>query len=166
MVTSTAGQMTETGERLGMGLYSAKMFKDQHTRVLKHYACRHVFPGQACVGVDPNRNYDYHWSLIGASASHCSIEFHGEEPFSEPELVAQTDYILAELEAGRDIVYLQSMHSAANMILYPWGWSCSEPNPDRDDHQAMGDAVSFLKYNNGKFLNCYCSLTLGKCPSS
>ncbi len=113
---------------------------------------RHVFPGNVCVGVDANRNYDYHWSLIGASANHCSDTFHGEEAFSEPEIVAQTNFILDELAAGRDIVYLQSMHSAAQMIMYPWGWSCTEPNPDADDQQAMGDYVScMLLYNNGLF---------------
>lgn len=43
-----------------------------------------------CVGVDLNRNWDFHYGA-GASDNECSEVFMGTEPFSEPETKALRD---------------------------------------------------------------------------
>ncbi|XP_049827687.1 carboxypeptidase B-like isoform X2 [Schistocerca gregaria] len=61
-----------------------------------------------CVGVDANRNFDFHWMEVGASDDPCSTTYAGAEVFSEPETRALRDYILAN--ADRIKLYL-TFHS-------------------------------------------------------
>lgn len=51
-----------------------------------------------CEGVDPNRNFDYHWGEMeegGTSLDPCHETYAGPRAFSEPETKAMADYILA-----------------------------------------------------------------------
>lgn len=51
-----------------------------------------------CEGVDPNRNFAYHWGEEkerGASSDPCHETYSGPFAFSEPETKAMADYILA-----------------------------------------------------------------------
>jgi hypothetical protein len=68
-------------------------------------------------GVDANRNYDHHWSLGDDDPS--SDFYRGPEPWSEPEVQAVRDFVLAH---GHIITGL-SFHSGADVILHPWAWS-------------------------------------------
>jgi len=68
-------------------------------------------------GVDPNRNYDSHWSL--ADADPRSGFYRGPEPWSEPEVRAVRDFVLAHEHIITGLTY----HSGADMILHPWAWS-------------------------------------------
>ena len=51
--------------------------------------------GNACVGVDPNRNWGYHWAGQGASGDPCDETFYGPKAFSEPETDAIQKFIMA-----------------------------------------------------------------------
>ncbi|XP_049813582.1 carboxypeptidase B-like [Schistocerca nitens] len=87
-----------------------------------------------CVGVDANRNFDFHWMEVGASDSPCATTYAGAEVFSEPETRALRDYILAN--ADRIKLYL-TFHSYGPLILYPWGYT-TEPPEDWETLEALG----------------------------
>lgn len=60
-----------------------------------------------CEGVDPNRNFGYHWGEVkegGTSLDPCHETYAGPRAFSEPETKAMADYILAN---KKDIRYIE-----------------------------------------------------------
>ncbi len=103
---------------------------------------RQIFEDSACVGTDPNRNFGYQWMTGGASPLHCSDTYGGPEPWSEIEVANVRDFLLEQ----NNVVYYQSLHSAANTIMYPWGYTCSlVGNPDAEDQQRVGDKVMLMR---------------------
>ena len=46
-----------------------------------------------CVGVDPNRNWDYKWGGLGASTRPCQETYRGPRPFSERETKNMAEFI-------------------------------------------------------------------------
>lgn len=78
-----------------------------------------TLPGYgSCDGVDPNRNYPFHWMESGASSYSCSQTYAGPKPLSEPETAALAK-VLNE-NKGRIIMYV-SFHSFSQLILAPYG---------------------------------------------
>jgi Zinc carboxypeptidase/Collagen triple helix repeat (20 copies)/Bacterial Ig domain len=75
-------------------------------------------PGPEGDGVDPNRNYSTGWGLDpeGSSASEGSETYRGPSALSEPENKAY-DRLLRRI----DFVSLVNYHSAAQLLLYPFG---------------------------------------------
>ncbi|KAI5633070.1 zinc carboxypeptidase domain-containing protein [Phthorimaea operculella] len=69
-----------------------------------------------CVGVNTDRNWDYHWGEADASSDRCSDNYKGPHPFSEPETRAVSEF-LAE-HRGRIKVYL-SLHAYSQSWLLP-----------------------------------------------
>jgi hypothetical protein len=70
-------------------------------------------------GVDNNRNWGFAWgSDNGSSGSGSSETFRGTAPFSEHENIALRDWTLD----NPGVVLNLDIHSAAQMILYPWGY--------------------------------------------
>jgi hypothetical protein len=69
-------------------------------------------------GVDPNRNYPTGWNLDpeGSSGAEGSETYRGPGPLSEPENKAY-DRLLRRV----DFVSLINYHSAAQLLLYPFG---------------------------------------------
>ena len=70
-------------------------------------------------GVDPNRNYPTAWGLDeeGASSSFTSATYRGPFPLSETEDLAY-DRLLRKITPEAVINY----HSAAQLLLYPFGY--------------------------------------------
>lgn len=77
-------------------------------------------PGTTCEGVDPNRNCDFMWRVIGPSTvcDPCSSSqgFVGSLPFSEPE--ANNIHLLCDT---RRIDVFVDVHSFSEFVLFPWG---------------------------------------------
>ena len=72
------------------------------------------------VGVDLNRNYDYHWGCCGGSSGWgYSDLFRGPAAFSEPETQVVRDFVLAH----PDITTAISFHTYGEFILYPFGYT-------------------------------------------
>ncbi|XP_049867142.1 carboxypeptidase A2-like isoform X2 [Pectinophora gossypiella] len=69
-----------------------------------------------CVGVDADRNWDYHWGEQDASRDPCADNYAGPHPFSEPETRAVSEF-LAE-HRGQIKVYL-SLHAYSQAWLLP-----------------------------------------------
>ncbi|XP_054165079.1 carboxypeptidase B-like [Oppia nitens] len=96
------------------------------------------FWGLFCRGVDPNRNYGYHWGSAGSSSYPCSETYHGKAPFSEPETKAISDYILTKKD---NIKMYIAMHSYSQFILTPWGWTSELPK-QYNDMVSMGQKAA------------------------
>ena len=71
-----------------------------------------------CRGVDPNRNFDYHWNEIGASDNPCTDVYAGPRAFSEPETRAIADFISANKDQIKIFI---ALHSYSQLWLTPWG---------------------------------------------
>uniref|UniRef100_A0A183BY28 Peptidase_M14 domain-containing protein n=1 Tax=Globodera pallida TaxID=36090 RepID=A0A183BY28_GLOPA len=74
---------------------------------------------QYCYGVDPNRNFPFHWGKAGVSKCPCSQVYNGEKPLSEPECANLAKFISAN--SGTIKAYL-TLHAFSNLIIHPYGF--------------------------------------------
>jgi Zinc carboxypeptidase len=97
------------------------------------------------VGVDPNRNWDFHWGKEGASPSPCAETYAGPKAFSEPETKAVADFIMERKEQFK--IFL-TLHSYGQMWLIPWSFTDAKVD-DHDDMMRLGrkavDAVAKIR---------------------
>uniref|UniRef100_A0A1B0DDQ7 Peptidase M14 domain-containing protein n=1 Tax=Phlebotomus papatasi TaxID=29031 RepID=A0A1B0DDQ7_PHLPP len=104
--------------------------------------------GFICHGVDPNRNWDTYWQTggTGASDNMCDGDFGGPEAFSEIETETLSDYILSIQDKLN--IYI-SFHSAAELLLFPWGHT-SDPVPGFEDFNTIAQTtVDALRERHG-----------------
>ncbi|XP_006874454.1 PREDICTED: carboxypeptidase B [Chrysochloris asiatica] len=80
---------------------------------------RSTSSGTACIGTDPNRNFDAGWCKIGASRSPCDETYCGPAAESEKETKALADFIRKNLSSIKG--YL-TIHSYSQMMLYPYSY--------------------------------------------
>jgi len=73
-----------------------------------------------CMGVDGNRNWDFHWGESGASSNKCSDTYMGPEAFSEIEFRNIRDYVQT-LEPTPILAH--TLHSYSQLWLYPYGYA-------------------------------------------
>jgi len=83
-------------------------------------------PGQ-CMGVDPNRNWEYEWGTGGSSSNCCSDTYKGPSAFSEIELQNVGAYAMGI----PNLVFFNDVHSYSQLVLMPWGFEL-QPAPDAD----------------------------------
>ncbi|XP_011554459.3 carboxypeptidase B [Plutella xylostella] len=102
--------------------------------------------GRRCMGVDLNRNYDINWGTE-SSDSPCYEDYHGTEPFSEPESVV-TKKILEEHQ-DRIQLFLD-IHSYGSYVLYGYGNGELPPNGEALSSVGVliGDAIDAAKLIN------------------
>jgi len=84
------------------------------------------------IGVDLNRNYDSWFGGEGTSHYPSADTYCGPSAFSEPESMAIKKFV----EARKNLKTLNSYHSYASTILYPYGGSNDEV-PDAKDQKAF-----------------------------
>jgi murein tripeptide amidase MpaA len=79
---------------------------------------RSINQGSNCIGVDPNRNFNYQWSAINSTQLNdpCNLIYRGPYPNSEKEVQA-VSRLMEQFESTR--LYL-SLHSYGQYFLYPW----------------------------------------------
>lgn len=99
-----------------------------------------------CIGVDGNRNFDFHWAEVGASGFSCSETYRGEKAFSESETVALRDAVLSVNDTCK--LYL-TLHSFGNYLLYPWGWTSDLPASWKELHEVGTSAANAIKEATG-----------------
>lgn len=87
-----------------------------------------------CAGVDLNRNFGYKWGGQGASRQPCSEIFAGSAAFSEPETMAQFQFMD---QTAANFQGFLTFHSYGQYILYPWGYDRVVP-PDYKDLDRVG----------------------------
>jgi murein tripeptide amidase MpaA len=102
-------------------------------------------------GVDPNRNYSFHWGGGGASPDETSQTHYGTGPFSEPESRNVRDLILSE-----NVTALVSNHTSGRLVLRPWG-DTYKNSPDERYHRKLGAKLSrdMGGYQNIKGIQLY-----------
>jgi carboxypeptidase T len=88
-------------------------------------------------GVDLNRNYGYLWGNVGSSNNPSSDTYHGTCAYSEPETAALRD--LAYRENFQACI---SYHTYSELILYPFSYSGSAPNPDVKIFKQMAEEMA------------------------
>ncbi len=91
-------------------------------------------------GVDLNRNYGYAWNASTDSGSPFpeDEDYKGPAPFSELETSALRDLVMQY-----DFHYAVSLHSGADVILYPWGYT-TNPSPHDYKYQMLASNISQL----------------------
>lgn len=94
--------------------------------------------GGGCFGVDPNRNWEFQWSLPGGGSNDpCSDTYWGPSPFSEPEVAALSGSIASLAPNVRAHI---DTHSYGQWILHPWGYT-SAPSPDESLFDDLGGSI-------------------------
>jgi len=92
-------------------------------------------PGiQSGDGVDPNRNFSHHWNYDdeGSSSDPPSETYRGSGPNSEPETQAM-DGLLNRIGFEFQVNY----HSAAELLLYPFGFQVETYTADDPIYRAL-----------------------------
>jgi len=98
---------------------------------------------RCCMGVDLNRNFDWHWGETGASTDPCEEIYQGSSPFSEPEAKAMRDFVMNH---RNDIQVAITMHTYSQIWIHPYGHvRNSYPNDVTDLHETGLKAAAALK---------------------
>ncbi|XP_060066210.1 carboxypeptidase B-like [Ylistrum balloti] len=108
-----------------------------------------------CTGVDPNRNWDFHWNENGASSDPCSDTYAGPSAFSEIEVkeVANKIASIANLKGFIDF------HSFYQYWMSPWGYTTELPKDFKDMDEGGKaacdalEAVHGTKFEHGSIAN-------------
>ena len=95
----------------------------------------------ACIGVDPNRNWDANWSGPGASNNPCSQTYYGKSVFSEVETKAASDWLMAV--NPRPAAYAD-VHAYSQYWMFPYGYKeakCESHDKLMDMSKEICDAI-------------------------
>ncbi|XP_074051231.1 carboxypeptidase A4-like [Macrotis lagotis] len=116
---------------------------------------RSHIPGNKCVGVDPNRNWDVNFSGKGGSDDPCSEIYRGPNPFSEVEVKSVVDFI----KSHGNFKSFIDIHSYSQLLMYPYGYTCSKA-PDSEELDKVGRKAAkalFSLYNTEYRVGNICS---------
>lgn len=102
--------------------------------------------GVNCIGVDANRNYDFHWQEQGSSSNSCSEVYHGPSAFSEAESQISRN-ILQDIK--ENCKFFLSLHSYGNYLLYPWGYSNDLPDNVKENEEIAQAGYQAMKKATG-----------------
>lgn len=80
--------------------------------------------GEACYGIDINRNWGTGWDANdrGASRDPCGIDYRGEAAFDTPECQGLNDFVL-KLRDEQGIKLFVDWHSYGEYIMYPYAYN-------------------------------------------
>ncbi|KFZ46004.1 Carboxypeptidase A2, partial [Antrostomus carolinensis] len=108
-----------------------------HTKNRMWRKTRSKNQGSLCVGVDPNRNWDAGFGGPGASNNPCSESYHGPSANSEVEVKSIVNFI----KNHGNIQAFLTLHSYSQLLMYPYGYKCTEP-ADYAELDAVGKAAA------------------------
>lgn len=102
---------------------------------------RQTRPGTTCVGTDVNRNWPHQWDVPGGSSTNpCSETYRGLAPGDTPENAVLTNHTLAIAEKHGLKNYID-WHAFSQLILLPYGYSCSAVAPNNDYQMKLAGGV-------------------------
>ncbi len=117
---------TDSNYQQDVDRFWRKTRSDQTDSVCPSQVCR----PQDCMGVDPNRNWDFQWAVSGSSPFACSDIFQGPFAFSEVELRNLDEYFRG---VSPQPALAVCFHSAAEKWLYPYGYDDDAVPPNVDE---------------------------------
>lgn len=95
----------------------------------------------SCVGTDVNRNWPYQWSVPGGSSTNaCDETYRGLAAGDTPENKGLLGHINSISSAG--IKWYVDWHSFSQLILLPFGYSCSARAANHDEQMRLAAGVS------------------------
>jgi len=95
-----------------------------------------------CKGVDPNRNWDFHWAESGVSHNKCDQTYCGPEAFSEVEMRNIRDFVQTLDPVP---VVSHTFHSYSQLWMWPYGYAYNAYPPNKEEiHQLAIDASDAL----------------------
>ncbi|MEE9348932.1 MAG: M14 family zinc carboxypeptidase [Flavobacteriaceae bacterium] len=97
--------------------------------------------GDGSIGVDNNRNYDYHWGEAGVSNNGYGQTWPGAAPFSEKENQAMKWFC-----EQHNFTMAINNHSHSGLLLYPFGYAVNTPTSE--DVLFNGISELMVKENN------------------
>merc|ERR1712227_1172245 len=99
-------------------------------------------PQGGCFGVDPNRNWDFHWGETGVSSNPCTEIFPGDQPFSEVEMRNIRDFVQTLDPVP---VLSQCFHSYSQLWFWPYGYDYGAYPENREELEQLSiDACDAL----------------------
>ncbi|KAK0386020.1 hypothetical protein NLU13_5857 [Sarocladium strictum] len=99
-------------------------------------------PGATCLGTDVNRNWPHQWDVPGGSSTNpCSETYRGEAPGDTPEMQVLTNHTLGIAESV-GIKFYVDWHAYSQLILLPYGYSCSAVVKDLDTQMELASGVA------------------------
>jgi len=101
--------------------------------------------GHVCIGVDPNRNWDFHWNDGGSSTNPCDDAYCGPKAFSEIEVSTVAAYIKNVSTINGYI----NFHSYAQLWMSPWGYTATLPRDYTAQMELSKEAVTALQAVHG-----------------
>merc|ERR1712212_1471568 len=96
-----------------------------------------------CKGVDPNRNWDFHYGESGVSHQKCSDTYCGPEAFSEPEMRNIRDFVQTLDPVP---VLGHTFHSYSQLWLWPYGYAHNAYPPNYKENQQLAIDASNALY--------------------
>ncbi|XP_049631019.1 carboxypeptidase A2 isoform X2 [Suncus etruscus] len=106
---------------------------------------RSKVPGRACVGVDPNRNWDAGFAGPGASDKPCSDSYHGPSANSEVEVKSIVDFIKSH---GNFKAFI-TIHSYSQLLMFPYGYKCTKSDRFDELNQVAQQAAKAVESLHG-----------------
>ncbi|KAM9377619.1 carboxypeptidase A1-like isoform 2-T2 [Pholidichthys leucotaenia] len=130
-------------------------FRYTHTNYRLWRKTRKPNPGNRCVGVDPNRNWNVNFGGAGSSRNPCSDTYAGPRAHSESEVRSIADFVTAH----RNFKAFISIHSYSQLLMYPYGYTRTPVRDQAELGRLARNAVRDLgslygtRYNYGSIIN-------------
>jgi len=96
-----------------------------------------------CKGVDPNRNWGYHYGEAGVSHNKCSETYCGPEAFSEVEMRNIRDFVTTLDPVP---VLGHTFHSYSQLWLWPYGYGYNAYPENREEIEQLAIDASDALY--------------------
>merc|ERR1719228_302736 len=100
----------------------------------------------ACLGADPNRNFDSYWGGVGTSSDPCSDIYHGVSAHSEVEIQALVKFLptIPNLHMYIDV------HAFSQLWLTPNGYRDERPDNYQEIDRVANAGAKAIEAVNGK----------------
>ncbi|RWS09155.1 carboxypeptidase B-like protein, partial [Dinothrombium tinctorium] len=99
-----------------------------------------------CCGVDPNRNWGFHWNETGTSGDPCSDTYSGPFAFSENETRVMANYIY---RIKNRLAAYHSYHAFSQLIMPPYGYTYQLPPNIFELMVKANKMANAIKYTSG-----------------
>lgn len=117
-----------------------------HDRLWRKNRQQTYFP--RCFGIDIDHSFNYHWT--GSNNFPCSEDYSGRAPFEALEAESWDNYV-NKAKSEYNIHGYLDIHSYAQEVLYPYGFSCDALPRDLENLLELAYGLSkAIRHESGK----------------